>query len=229
MKGVWAFLKTREWGVQLMRLTHTDPILIKPWASVVLCMAVLFKAHSLRSLRRFSSASMGSSSVKCLCVVSLCLAYMSHLVFWGSALVLFLAKWINLHNQNTQNFWVEICAQILNGVFCYRSRAITSHPDLNRPVLSHWDWPHPMARRRHVSSVLVSLASPLSVNCIIGMTWIWYYKRRTRKLRRKVGLPELYDNDDLPDPIFDPNYVHVLTDKQEYELHHRKTFRSSTL
>ena len=64
MKGVWAFLKTREWGVQLMRLTRTDPILIKPWASVVLSMAVLFIAHSLRSLHRFSSASMGSSSVK---------------------------------------------------------------------------------------------------------------------------------------------------------------------
>jgi hypothetical protein len=61
------------------------------------------------------------------------------------------------------------------------------------------------------------------------MTKIWYYKRRTRKLRRKAGLPELYDNNDLPDPIFDPNYVHVLTDKEEYELHHRATFRPSTL
>lgn len=53
---------------------------------------------------------------------------------------------------------------------------------------------------------------------------IWYYKRRTRKLRKKAGLPELYDNDDLPDPMFDPNYVHVLTDKQQYELHHRRSF-----
>ena len=61
-----------------------------------------------------------------------------------------------------------------------------------------------------------------------GIIKIWYYKRRTRKLRKKAGLPELYDNNDLPDPIFDPNYVHVLTDKQEYELHHRETFRSST-
>ena len=56
------------------------------------------------------------------------------------------------------------------------------------------------------------------------MIKIWYYKRRTRKLRKKAGLPELYDNDDLPDPAFDPNYVHVLTDKQEHELHHRKSF-----
>ncbi len=52
------------------------------------------------------------------------------------------------------------------------------------------------------------------------MIKIWYYKHLTRKLRRKAGLPELYDIDDLPDPMFDPNYVHVLTDNQQYELHH---------
>jgi hypothetical protein len=55
---------------------------------------------------------------------------------------------------------------------------------------------------------------------------IWYYKRRTRKLRKKAGLPELYDKDDLPDPIFDPNYVHVLTDQEQYELHHRRSLHS---
>jgi hypothetical protein len=87
-----------------------------------------------------------------------------------------------------------------------------------------------MAYRRHFSSVLSSpAAAPFFANRITGMTKIWYYKRRTRKLRRKAGLPELYDNNDLPDPIFDPNYVHVLTDKEEYELHHRATFRPSTL
>ena len=58
---------------------------------------------------------------------------------------------------------------------------------------------------------------------ITGMLKIWYYKRRTRKLRKKAGLPELYDKDDLPDPMFDPNYVHVLTDKEEHELHHRES------
>jgi hypothetical protein len=38
MKGVWTFLKTREWRVYLIRfLIRSDPIpLIKPWASVVL-------------------------------------------------------------------------------------------------------------------------------------------------------------------------------------------------
>ncbi len=55
------------------------------------------------------------------------------------------------------------------------------------------------------------------------MVKIFYYKRRTRKLRKKAGLPELYDKDDLPDPVFDPNYVHVLTDKQQNQLHHRES------
>jgi len=56
------------------------------------------------------------------------------------------------------------------------------------------------------------------------MAIIYYFKLRTRKLRKKAGLPELYDKDDLPDPMFDQNYVHVLTDKQQYELHHRESF-----
>ncbi|KAI9512233.1 hypothetical protein F5148DRAFT_1164993 [Russula earlei] len=118
-------------------------------------------------------------------------------VFWGSALVLFLAKWIKLHNKSTRDFWVEICEQILNGLFC-----------LTGIGLIPWrivDTYRPDAK-------------------------IWYYKRRTRHLRRKAGLPALYDNDDLPDPMFDPNYVHVLTDKQQYELHHqqKKFMKSQT-
>jgi hypothetical protein len=36
-------------------------------------------------------------------------------VFWGAAIVIFLAKIINLHNANTQGFWIEICSQIENG------------------------------------------------------------------------------------------------------------------
>lgn len=60
--------------------------------------------------------------------------------------------------------------------------------------------------------------------------YIWYYKRLTRKLRKKAGLPELYDKEDLPDPIFDPNHVRVLTDKQQYQLHHhqKKFMKSQT-
>lgn len=38
-----------------------------------------------------------------------------HQVFWGGAIVIFLAKIINLHNPNLQGFWIEISAQIVNG------------------------------------------------------------------------------------------------------------------
>ncbi|KAF8826840.1 hypothetical protein HHX47_DHR5000618 [Lentinula edodes] len=50
---------------------------------------------------------------------------------------------------------------------------------------------------------------------------IYSYKRRTRELRAKAGLPQLFDEDDLPDPVYDPNYVHVLTDEEQKDLHRR--------
>ena len=54
-----------------------------------------------------------------------------------------------------------------------------------------------------------------------GICKIWHYKRKIAKLREKAGLPELYDPDDLPDPVYDPNYVQVLTEKQQIDLHYR--------
>ncbi|KAJ4478229.1 hypothetical protein J3R30DRAFT_2878497 [Lentinula aciculospora] len=51
---------------------------------------------------------------------------------------------------------------------------------------------------------------------------IYSYKRRTRELRAKAGLLQLLDEDDLPDPIFDPNYVHVLTDEEQKDLHRQQ-------
>lgn len=56
----------------------------------------------------------------------------------------------------------------------------------------------------------------------LGILKIWRCKNLTRKLRQKAGLPLLYDEDDLPDPMYDPNYVHVLSEEQEKELHHRR-------
>ncbi|KAF7977456.1 hypothetical protein HWV62_3635 [Athelia sp. TMB] len=57
---------------------------------------------------------------------------------------------------------------------------------------------------------------------------IWHYKRRTRQLREKAGLPQLYDEDDLPDPAYDPNYVHVLSDQEQADLHYQQEkFRES--
>lgn len=59
----------------------------------------------------------------------------------------------------------------------------------------------------------------------LGISKIYSYKRRTRELRAKAGLPQLFDEDDLPDPVYDPNYVHVLTDEEQKDLH-RRTYRS---
>lgn len=37
----------------------------------------------------------------------------------------------------------------------------------------------------------------------------------------RAGLLSLYDPDDLPDPIYDKNYVQVLSDKEQIDLHYR--------
>jgi hypothetical protein len=39
----------------------------------------------------------------------------SFVVFWGAAIVFFLARFINLHNANTQGFWVEVSSQVVCG------------------------------------------------------------------------------------------------------------------
>ncbi|KAF7968425.1 hypothetical protein HWV62_30583 [Athelia sp. TMB] len=58
---------------------------------------------------------------------------------------------------------------------------------------------------------------------------IWHYKRRTRQLREKAGLPQLYDEDDLPDPAYDPNYVHVLNDQEQADLHYRQPYSTRAI
>ena len=62
-----------------------------------------------------------------------------------------------------------------------------------------------------------------------GICKIWRYKRKIARLRKKAGLPELYDPDDLPDPVYDPNYVQVLTDKEQIDLHYRSSPYLSTI
>lgn len=57
-----------------------------------------------------------------------------------------------------------------------------------------------------------------------GVHKIWKYKKITIQRRRKAGLPDLYDNDDLPDPLYDQNHIHVLTEKEQADLHYR-TYR----
>lgn len=37
-------------------------------------------------------------------------------VFWGTAILLFLIKWINLHNSVQQGFWLEVSQQVETGI-----------------------------------------------------------------------------------------------------------------
>ncbi|KAG7096845.1 hypothetical protein E1B28_004253 [Marasmius oreades] len=109
-------------------------------------------------------------------------------VFWGAAIVLFLAKIINLHDADKQGFWVEVSSQVTNGLFTVTGIGLV----------------------------------PSRVLDTYRIFKIWYYKRRTKRLRAKAGLPQLYDPDDLPDPAYDPNYVHVLTEEEEKDLHRQQ-------
>jgi hypothetical protein len=56
----------------------------------------------------------------------------------------------------------------------------------------------------------------------LGIWKIWRYKRKTIQVRAKAGLPQLFDADDLPDPLYDPHHVHVLTETEQKDLHRRK-------
>jgi len=63
---------------------------------------------------------------------------------------------------------------------------------------------------------------PLRVSDTYRIYKIWHYKRRTRTLRKTAGLPALLDEDDLPDPYYDPNYIHVLSDKEQQDLRYQQ-------
>jgi hypothetical protein len=54
---------------------------------------------------------------------------MLYSVFWGAAIVIFLAKIINFHNANTQGFWIEVSSQVETGM-CTSSakRLLLKHP-----------------------------------------------------------------------------------------------------
>lgn len=115
-------------------------------------------------------------------------------VFWGAALVLFLLRWINLHNANTQGFWVEVCSQVECGLFTITGIGLI----------------------------------PTRALDTYRICKIWHYKCKTTKLRDKAGLPQLFDVDDLPDPAYDPTFIHVLTEGEQQDLHHQQVkFRES--
>lgn len=128
------------------------------------------------------------------------------MVFWGAAIVLFLVKWINLHDPYLQvsraaralpfvltillkGFWVEISAQIVNALFTVQGVGF-----LPWRIMDTWN---------------------------IG--WIYYFKRRTRQLRSQGKLPPLADEDDIPDPLVDPAIeFQVLGDRELKKLRYRE-------
>ncbi|KAG8960598.1 hypothetical protein FRC03_006347 [Tulasnella sp. 419] len=121
--------------------------------------------------------------------IGFCTALYGFLVaFWGGAIVVFLAKIINFHNEDLQGFWVEVSSQVTNGLF---------------------------------TATGVGLI-PWRVIDTYRILKIWRFKHLSHKLRKQRGLPPLVDEDDLPDPMVDPHYVHVLTDEQQLELHYQQ-------
>lgn len=55
------------------------------------------------------------------------------------------------------------------------------------------------------------------------MSRIWMLRSRVRKRRAKLGLPEIKDWNDLPDPATVPGYINVLSDKEQAELEHQQS------
>lgn len=54
------------------------------------------------------------------------------------------------------------------------------------------------------------------------MCVIWHYKLVSRRLRKRRGLPPIEFKHDLPDPLLDPTFVPVLTEKQQARLRHNQ-------
>lgn len=55
---------------------------------------------------------------------------LSYSVFWGAAIVFFLAKFINFHNANTQGFWVEVSSQVVCGTLLSLCSGAVRNADL---------------------------------------------------------------------------------------------------
>ena len=60
-------------------------------------------------------------------------------VFWGAAIVFFLARFINLHNPEKQGFWVEVSSQVENGIPIRLLHSVQALTTLYLSlVYSHW-------------------------------------------------------------------------------------------
>lgn len=73
--------------------------------------------------------------------------------------------------------------------------------------------------KTHTVGQPISVLDARMLIFLIGTARILHYKRLSRSLRAKAGLPPLVDENDLPDPMYDPNHVQVLSDEQQQDLH----------
>lgn len=99
-------------------------------------------------------------------------------------------------------YWVELTCQVETGMVCVYKHlpehdprftglfTLTSVGLIPWRILDTW-------RQNYNSATSLSLAYVAR----IGIYWIWYYKRKTIRLRKRLGIPQLTDLDDLPDPV----------------------------
>lgn len=125
LKGVWSFVKTRQSYTMLnfCILTYT---LSSYGCALILRMPTVLRLTCLSS-HRSSLLSMAFSLVRSSADIHESMLTLIS-VFWGAAIVIFLAKIINFHNENTQGFWVEVSSQVTNGEITNTPSHTTAHP-----------------------------------------------------------------------------------------------------
>lgn len=122
---------------------------------------------------------------------------------------------------------IDECLPLISTIHSYRSGKLWLYPKEREAANTHLSkglLPWRVIDTYRKISCIAQCKDKVAYLHYLGILRIWHYKRLTRKLRSKAGLPLLYDEDDLPDPMYDPNYVHVLSDKQQETLHYSEPF-----
>ena len=122
-------------------------------------------------------------------------------VFWGAAIVLFLLGWIPTNSKNTQDIWVEISSQVVNGLFTVTGVGLIPWRATDTYRRSEHYWPSELTT---------------------GMYIIWKLRRRIVKQRAEQGFDPVEDPNDIPDPKDVAEYVSVLNEKEQQQLIHQQ-------
>lgn len=129
-------------------------------------------------------------------------------VFWGAAIIFFLAGWVPTPNKWWQDRWVEISSQIVNGLFTITGVGLIPWrvKDTYRECIVPPERIDP-----------VTMLIPCK-----GISVIWTLRERVRRRRKQQGLPPVADLNDLEDPRDQEDYVSVLSDKERANLVHQQ-------